>query len=433
MQWTTEQVIAAAPDAQVASAGKKLAEPRHWRNTGQDAEAIWGECQGSALYQVRVALADLASKCSCPSRKFPCKHAVGLLVLGVHSPGSVPPSPQPEWVSSWIEKREKPKAAPKEEKAVDPQAQAKRAAQRHERVLAGLAALELWMNDSVRNGLADLESRRAAPWEQQASRLVDAQAPALATRIRAMAAIAGGTDDWTERLLGALGRVALLIHAFRRLDQLDPNLQYDVRAAIGWTLTEDEVHARGERLADEWLVLGSATEEGDRVRTQRAWLAGTKSGRTALVLQFAAGAGGFAQVLLPGTTIDAELVFWPSAYPQRAMIAERRSQRMATALHGHETIGSMLDAAANALAAQPWLWRTGFAIDGVIPELDARGAWSVRDRNGDVLPLAGRDHWKLLALTGGHACGLAAEWDGFALTPLACVIDGVVHRLTEVA
>ncbi|MDQ3283523.1 MAG: SWIM zinc finger family protein, partial [Acidobacteriota bacterium] len=33
-----------------------------------------------------MALTDLASKCSCPSRKFPCKHAVGLLVLGVQSP-----------------------------------------------------------------------------------------------------------------------------------------------------------------------------------------------------------------------------------------------------------------------------------------------------------------------------------------------------------
>jgi len=433
MQWTTEQVLAAAPDAQVASAGKKLAEGRHWRNAGQDAEAIWGECQGSALYQVRVALADLASKCSCPSRKFPCKHAVGLLVLAVQAPANVPEAARPEWVASWIEKREKPKAAAKEEKAPDPQAQAKRAAQRHERVLEGLSALELWMNDAVRSGLADLESRGTAPWEQQASRLVDAQAPSLATRMRALATIAGATDDWTERLLGALGRVALLIHAYRRLEQLDAKLQSDVRAAIGWTLTEDEVRAHGERVGDEWVVLGSIVEDGDRVRTQRAWLAGTRSGRTALVLQFAAGPAGFAHVLMTGTIVDAELVFWPSAYPQRALIAERRSQRGTSALAAHATIASMLDAAASVLAAQPWLWRSGVAIDGVIPELDARGNAWVRDRDGDMLPLAGRDHWKLLALTGGHACGLTAEWDGFALTPLACVVDGVFHRLTEVA
>lgn len=380
-----------------------------------------------------MALTDLASKCSCPSRKFPCKHAVGLLVLGVQSPANVPAAARPEWVSSWIDKRDKPKAAPKEEKAPDPQAQAKRAAQRHERVLEGLSALELWMNDAVRNGLAELESRGTAPWEQQASRLVDAQAPALATRMRTLAHLAGATGDWTERLLGALGRIALLIHAYRRVDQLETKLQADVRTAIGWTLTEEEVHARGERVADEWIVLGSVTEEGDRVRTQRSWLAGTNSGRTALVLQFAAGPAGFPQVLMTGTVVGAELVFWPSAFPQRALIAERRSQRSTNELHAHATIASMLDAAATALAAQPWLWRSAYAIDAVVPELDARGNWSVRDRNGDVLPLAGHDHWKLLALSGGHACGLTAEWDGFALTPLACVIDGVFHRLTEVA
>ena len=31
--------------------------------------------------QVQVALAELASKCSCPSRKFPCKHGLALLLM----------------------------------------------------------------------------------------------------------------------------------------------------------------------------------------------------------------------------------------------------------------------------------------------------------------------------------------------------------------
>ena len=74
MNLTIDQVTALAPDASSAAAAKKLANPAAWRSLGRDAEALWGECQGTALYQVRVAVADLTAKCSCPSRKFPCKH-----------------------------------------------------------------------------------------------------------------------------------------------------------------------------------------------------------------------------------------------------------------------------------------------------------------------------------------------------------------------
>src|SRR5213082_3012500 len=90
MNLTIEQVTALAPDASSAAAAKKLATPAAWRGLGQSAAALWGECQGTALYQVRVALADLTAKCSCPSRKLPCKHSLGLLLLLA---ATRPPSP----------------------------------------------------------------------------------------------------------------------------------------------------------------------------------------------------------------------------------------------------------------------------------------------------------------------------------------------------
>jgi len=67
---------------------------------GDDA-VIWGECQGSGAkpYQVQIALAEPAFKCSCPSRKFPCKHGLGLLLIYATSPISVIASERPAWVS----------------------------------------------------------------------------------------------------------------------------------------------------------------------------------------------------------------------------------------------------------------------------------------------------------------------------------------------
>jgi hypothetical protein len=94
----------------------------------------------------------------------------------------------------------------------------------------------------------------------------------------------------------------------------------DLRAFVGYTRTREEVLAAGEALADRWLVLGQRAEDADAMRVRRTWLLGEDSGREALVVQFAAGARPFAEAFVPGTAFAGEVVFYPSAYPQRAVI-----------------------------------------------------------------------------------------------------------------
>src|SRR5215472_11199128 len=106
-----------APDASSAAAGKKHGNARFWKNLGRSAEALWGECQGSALYQVKVELASLTSQCSCPSRKLPCKHSLGLLLLVATTQEAVPVAEPPEWVTVWLTKRQA-SSARKQERAV---------------------------------------------------------------------------------------------------------------------------------------------------------------------------------------------------------------------------------------------------------------------------------------------------------------------------
>jgi uncharacterized Zn finger protein len=105
MSLSLEQVLVLAPDASSAAAGKQLGTPAHWKNLGANDDAYWGECKGGALYQVRVARADLTAKCSCPSRKFPCKHALGLLVLAATMPKALTATEPPEWVMEWLVRR----------------------------------------------------------------------------------------------------------------------------------------------------------------------------------------------------------------------------------------------------------------------------------------------------------------------------------------
>src|ERR1700733_4537643 len=138
MKLTEDQIFALAPDEASKKAGRDLAVPTKWVSKGINELALWGECQGSGNkpYQTQVDLSAIAFKCSCPSRKFPCKHGLGLLLLHARQPGIFAVAESPAWVSDWISKRseKEEKKTEKVEKPVDENAQAKRQQAREQKV-----------------------------------------------------------------------------------------------------------------------------------------------------------------------------------------------------------------------------------------------------------------------------------------------------------
>ena len=109
VRWTTDQVLALASDSASRKAGSKLATPGPWSGTGSSREGmVWGLCRGGAGTPYRTAVdvapavggSGPAYTCSCPSRKFPCKHALGLLLLWAGGEEAVPTGREPKWAAS---------------------------------------------------------------------------------------------------------------------------------------------------------------------------------------------------------------------------------------------------------------------------------------------------------------------------------------------
>lgn len=434
---TSEQIITMAPDTSSATAGKKLGSLKHWRNLGQNSLALWGECQGSALYQVRVELSSLTLHCSCPSRKLPCKHSLGLLLIAATFPTNIPVTEPPEWVSTWLAKRtatskrkEKSEAQPASPTGKPSAAQLKNAEKRLLLVQQGIERLDLWLNDLIRNGLASVETKPMTFWENQKAQMQDAQAPGLALRIQRLAAIPHASADWPAKLLAQLGLLALLTQAFHRLSQLDASLQEDVRQLVGWTLKEEEVAQRGERMNDEWLTLGQLVEEGERGFTQRIWLLGLSSQRAALLSQFALNRASFPQLYLLGVQQRATLVYWPSASPCRALLEMREGEAvpLRRRFAAFKTLEDFLADVSACLARQPWQDRFLCTLQDAIPTYIS-DRWWLCDRTGHALPLGGEAHWRLLALAGGMPIDFAGEWDGEKLTPLGMLVDERYYTL----
>jgi len=434
MNWTPEQILGLAPDAPSAKAGQGLAVARQWQTLGCDGNAAWGLCQGSGKdpYQTQIDLSEPAFRCSCPSRKFPCKHGLGLFLLLAHQPQTFAEKAPPAWVSEWLttrtkraqQKAEKGQAEDKPaEKLVDEVAQARRAAAREAKVTAGLQELELWLRDLVRTGLASAQTRPPQFWERMAARLVDAQAPGAARLVREMGgAAASGADaeSWQARLLELAARLQLLLEGYKRINDLPEATQADIRAGIGWTVNQDEL-LKQAGVRDHWLVIGARVEQEDRLRAQRVWLWGEVTNRAAMILHFAPAQQPLDTSLLTGTKLGAELVFYPSAYGLRALVKERFSDaRQAAIWPGYETISAAMAEYAAAIARNPWIERFPVALKAVAP-VKRDEAWLLRDADDRVLPLHRRfeSRWELLALGGGRPLPLFGEWDGDYIRPLS--------------
>ena len=430
--WSVDRILALAPDPSSAKSGRELANARKWSGLGRTERAIWGECQGSGAkpYQTQIDTSEPAFRCTCPSRKFPCKHALALFLLSATEPNLLAASVPPRWVEEWLAKRDEKAAGQVQTKqarevASDPEAAARRAGAREGKVRAGVLELESWLKDVVRQGLANLQQQSYGYFDRVAARMVDAQAPGLARQIRQLSVLVSASADWPKQACERIGRLFLLVQAYNRLDSMPPELRNDIRALIGWTEKQEELLEQ-EGVQDEWDIMSLRVDEDERLRTQRNWLLGRGTGMGALVLQFAYGNAPLDVSLVPGTRMAAELVFFPGASPSRALIRQKQGLAPMTEPAGFESIAAALEAYGRMLAQNPWLVRFPVFLSSVVP-IHAEERWLLRDRGEKCVRMSAASeevNWRLLALSGGRPVSVFGEWAGDRLEPLGVWAEG---------
>ncbi|MEO8022561.1 SWIM zinc finger family protein [Polaromonas sp.] len=433
--FSADAVLALSPDDSSSKAARGLVASGKWPMLGASDNAVWGECQGSGSkpYQTQVDLSGAGPtfRCSCPSRKFPCKHGLALLLLQAQTPATFT-APEPAWVGEWLASR-KERAEKKEVRAsaapapADPAAAAKREDKRFERMAAGARELALWLDDLGRKGLAALAGQPGNA-TGIAARMVDAQAPGLAQRLTQAMALVGEGTDWPARLLARLGNLQLLVDAAQQRERLTPALQADLRQALGWPLEREEVLAAGPAVSDSWQVIAQVMVEREaRLTERRVWLIGRQSARRALLVDFSYAGKAFEHGWMVGQKSLCALAFYPGADPLRAMLA----QTVDDMPDGGDTAFSPVpgwddewSALAERMAANPWAERWPLLL-GNAQLLRHADGWALLCGERQLgLRLSDADGWELLAFAGGQAVELFGEWEGAALRPLSAWVRG---------
>ena len=282
---------------------------------------------------------------------------------------------------------------------VDPEAARRRAERRAERITAGATELEHRLADLLRSGLAAAEQAGYGLWEETAARMVDAQAPGLAARVRELGAIPASGPGWPVRLLEECALLHLLDQGWLRREGLPDGLADTVRSRIGLPASAD-----GPPVRDRWLVLAQYDTADVKLTTRRIWLHGADSGRTALLLSYGA-AGRAPELTLPvGLALEAELTAYPGAGQLRATLGEQFAPPAPSSIRPPGVTTAEATARyGDALRDDPWLDSVQGHRDGFLPGVVAQrlavtggrlvrrhARWTGRGRRGRGEPLAQR-------------------------------------------
>ena len=444
-----------ATDQASLKAAAGLAKAGKWSGLGtsHDAALIWGECAGSGANPYRVAadLRDLGSKCTCPSRKFPCKHALALLWLKAEAILPFPAADTPEWVVEWLGRRRSsgttpktpppaasgvPKTASKDVSAAgiaEPEpvleakaiarrdaANAKRAEDTERAILGALEALEQWVGDQLRLGLEGFVHDTTARCRRIGARLVDGKAAALAGHVDELPArlLALPPGDRVRGATVELARLVLLARAFRA-DPRDPEIRRVVASAEKRETLLDDPAA--PRVTAAWEVLAEQVRtRRDGLISQTTWLLNLEDGpRFAMLLDFfPASVGRRGSTFVPGEQFVGELLFYPARTPLRAVLIRRETGLIDGPPLDWPRPGTRVEESLTApFLAEPWAAERPILLPPGRVGFDRAGTpwWHARD-GSTPLPLAGEAEG---LMTGTELTCSAALWSGHRLEILA--------------
>ncbi|WP_342565919.1 SWIM zinc finger family protein [Paenibacillus sp. FSL R7-0345] len=258
---TSSYVDSLAPNTAAIKNGQGLVRKKSFiqLHRTEDGELLFGQCAGSGKtpYECSVDFVTPESpvfRCSCPSRQFPCKHALGLLYAYVEGQ-TFTPAPVPEDIASKrdkAEKREENKAkqaaegSPAKPKKINKSALKKKITAQ----LEGLELLEKLVLSLVRGGLSTIDAKTLKAVQEHVKQLGNYYLSGAQIELRRFALLLGKGEDREQGYTYAVRQLTLL-HAFIKKGRSyltarseDPELALDHESTIdewlghAWQLSE---------------------------------------------------------------------------------------------------------------------------------------------------------------------------------------------------
>ena len=223
MELTEQLILLQAPNPAAAENGRKLSKKGSFSalKRTQDGTLYWAECAGSGKNPYRVSIdwtnPDAPTcRCSCPSRQFPCKHALGLMFEQLEGK----PFEEAEIPEDIAEKRAKQAARAAKKEAADEPSKPKRtnAAARKKKLtkqLEGLDMAEKMVDSLLSSGLGTLAGSSAQTYDKLAKDLGSCYLTGPQTAFTRIALAVRTVQKEPDRAEGAYAEALRILVALR--------------------------------------------------------------------------------------------------------------------------------------------------------------------------------------------------------------------------
>lgn len=285
-------ILSQAPNPTAAENGRKLSQEGSFSQRQRSASGtrFWARCAGSGKdpYQVSLNLDDPehpVCRCSCPSRQFPCKHALGLmfeLLSGREfAVAEVPADLAEKWDKQAARAAKKPESAGTQRQPAAKKPNVSARSKKLKKQLEGLDLAERMINDLLNAGLATLAGTSVQTYEKLARDLGSyyLTGPQLSFSRMALAVAAIQRDpEHAEQYYAQAIQVLIALHATIQkgrallLDKLEHDLlspEDDVLyEALGGVWRLEELEAAGACQTNARLVQLSFDVSYDEARRE---------------------------------------------------------------------------------------------------------------------------------------------------------------------
>ena len=262
MEITQKKIEELAPNAAAAKNGRDLVNKGKFSglHISPEGDLIWGECAGSGKspYYCSADYMDEhhpVFRCNCPSRQFPCKHAIGLLYAYEKNSRSFAQDTVPDDITQKrekIEKRQEKKSQEKEsikEKAAKPKKVNKAAfIKKADTQLSGIGLAVRVLDDIVQTGLSSLDAKMIKTLQGQVKELGNYYINGIQTAFHDFFLELNGVEgeeytlviDRINYLSALLKKATDYLNKRKEDPEADPELNSAIEEQIGyaWKLTE---------------------------------------------------------------------------------------------------------------------------------------------------------------------------------------------------
>ena len=323
VKFTPQQIDTLAPDAPSIKAGQKIFTKTAWM-VERSERAIWTQIQGSGKnpYYTQIDNINTAFKCSCPSRKFPCKHGLALgYYLASTKFETITLKDEPEWVKEWIDKRsskeaDKTPAKPKSQESIE-----KTVNRKWENAIKDIEYLEMWLEDTINQGLLDFPDKDYYHFSKIKKSFVDKKLSGINRFFSMLETIDYEEETWKEEVLTILSSLHLLVKCIKNHNNLEKKFKQELSFLLGWSVPQKELLASktATQVDDVWFIVGVQKWEEEKMTARKVHLYGITSNKTAYILEFSFG-GSFTTFYTIGSPIEAKLLFFEGVLEQRAIV-----------------------------------------------------------------------------------------------------------------